>query len=143
MFDVSAYQNPYLREGDTRVVDEAPTGRICLDGDVLINASEETIPQRRRLSWSGAVSVALALSEKGEIVNEPDVKFSGLPVRVGDGRLMDDVIADAALLVIDSLPKPKRRDPDAVELAVERAVRSAVNAVWGKKPVCHVIVLVV
>ncbi|MGN8114064.1 ribonuclease J [Labrys sp. 22185] len=132
-----------LREGDTKVVDEAPTGRICLDGDVLINASEETIPQRRRLSWSGAVSVALALSEKGEIVNEPDVKFSGLPVRVGDGRLMDDVIADAALLVIDSLPKPKRRDPDAVELAVERAVRSAVNAVWGKKPVCHVIVLVV
>ncbi|OCC06285.1 MBL fold metallo-hydrolase [Labrys sp. WJW] len=132
-----------LREGDTRVVDEAPTGRICLDGDVLINASEETIPQRRRLSWSGAVSVALALSDKGEIVNEPDVKFSGLPLRVGDGRLMDDVIADAALLVIDSLPKPKRRDPDAVELAVERAVRSAVNAVWGKKPVCHVIVLVV
>ncbi|WP_448952567.1 ribonuclease J [Labrys neptuniae] len=132
-----------LKAGDTKVVDEAPTGRLCLDGDILINATEETIPQRRRLSWSGAVSVALALSEKGEIVNEPDVKFSGLPLRSSDGRLMDDVIADAALLVIESLPKPKRRDPDAVELAVERAVRSAVNGVWGKKPVCHVIVLVV
>jgi ribonuclease J len=85
----------------------------------------------------------MALSDKGDIVSEPDVKFAGLPLRTTDGRNMDDVIADAALLVLESLPKPKRRDPDAVEIAVERAVRSAVNAVWGKKPVCHVIVLVV
>jgi ribonuclease J len=132
-----------LRAGDTRVVDEAQTGRLCLDGDILINAADETIPQRRRMSWAGAVTVALALSDKGEIVSEPDVKFSGLPLRTTDGRAMDDVIADAALLVLEGLPKPKRRDPDAVETAVERAVRSAVNAVWGKKPVCHVIVLVV
>jgi ribonuclease J len=132
-----------LRAGDARVVDEAPTGRICLDGDILINAAEDTIPQRRRLSWAGAVTVALALSDKGDIISEPDVKFSGLPPKIGDGRTMDNVIADAALLVLEGLSKPKRRDPDAVELAVERAVRSAVNAVWGKKPVCHVIVLVV
>ena len=116
---------------------------LLIDGDILINAADETVPQRRRLSWSGSVSIALALSEKGEIVSEPDVKFAGLPMRTADGRSMDDVIADAALLVLESLNKTKRRDPDAVEVAVERAVRSAVNAVWGKKPVCHVIVLVV
>jgi ribonuclease J len=132
-----------LKAGDSKVVDEAPTGRLCLDGDILINAADETVPQRRRLSWSGTISVAMALSDKGDIVSEPDVKFAGLPLRTTDGRNMDDVIADAALLVLESLPKPKRRDPDAVEIAVERAVRSAVNAVWGKKPVCHVIVLVV
>ncbi|MDQ0393816.1 ribonuclease J [Labrys monachus] len=132
-----------LKAGDAKVVDEAPTGRLLIDGDILINAADETVPQRRRLSWSGSVSIALALSEKGEIVSEPDVKFAGLPMRTADGRSMDDVIADAALLVLESLNKTKRRDPDAVEVAVERAVRSAVNAVWGKKPVCHVIVLVV
>jgi ribonuclease J len=85
----------------------------------------------------------MALSEKGEIAAEPDVKFSGLPLRTADGRAMDDIIADAALEIVEDLSKPKRRDPDAVETAVERGVRAAVNAVWGKKPVCHVIVLVV
>ena len=56
---------------------------------------------------------------------------------------MEDLVADAALRVLESLAKPKRRDPDLVEQAVERGVRAAVNSVWGKKPTCHVIVLVV
>jgi len=132
-----------LKAGDSKVVDEAPTGKIYLDGDILIKGSDDTVAQRKRLSWSGSISIAMALSDKGEIVSEPDVKFTGMPLLTRDGRHMDDVIADAALLVLENLSRPKRRDPDAVETAVERAVRSAVNAVWGKKPVCHVIVLVV
>jgi len=39
------------------------------------------------------------------------------------------------------LPKAKRRDPEAVENAVHRAVRAAVNQEWGKKPACHVLVI--
>ena len=128
---------------EPRTVDEVPVGRLCLDGEILLGPGEEAIPQRRRLSFTGSVSVALALSDKGEIVSEPDVKMAGLPARTRDGRLMDDLIADAALAVLESLARPRRRDPDLVETAVERGVRAAVNAVWGKKPVCHVIVLVV
>ena len=30
------------------------------------------------------------------------------------------------------------KDSEAVEIAVDRAVRSAVNEAWGKKPACHV-----
>ncbi len=130
-----------LGPGSPGVIDEAPTGRICLDGEILINAQEDTIAERRRLQWSGIVSVALVVSEKGEILSDPDVKIAGIPPRTGEGEDMTDFIADAALEVLESLPKPKRRDPDAIETAVERGVRSAVNGVWGKKPVCHVIVL--
>jgi ribonuclease J len=39
------------------------------------------------------------------------------------------------------LPKARRSDPDAVTQAIERSVRGAVNAVWGKRPVCHVLVV--
>ena len=42
---------------------------------------------------------------------------------------------------LDSLPKQRRRDPEAVEEAVRRSVRGQVNAAWGKKPICHVMVL--
>jgi ribonuclease J len=39
------------------------------------------------------------------------------------------------------MPKPRRRDPDAVAEAVRRAVRSAIAQRWNKKPICHVHVL--
>jgi ribonuclease J len=44
---------------------------------------------------------------------------------------------------VESLPKPKRRDPDALAEAVRRAVRAALAEQWGKKPICHVHVLTV
>jgi ribonuclease J len=43
----------------------------------------------------------------------------------------------------ETLPKPRRRDPDEVAEAVRRAVRGAIAAHWNKKPICHVHVLVV
>jgi ribonuclease J len=47
------------------------------------------------------------------------------------------------LTTFDSLPRGKRRDPDAVAEAVRRAVRSAIAGRWGKKPMCHVHVLTI
>ena len=44
---------------------------------------------------------------------------------------------------IKQLPQARRRDPDAVEEAVKRAVRAAIAANWGKKPMCLVHVLTV
>jgi ribonuclease J len=41
------------------------------------------------------------------------------------------------------MPKPRRRDPDAIAESVRRAVRAAVAQRWGKKPICLVQVLVV
>ena len=43
--------------------------------------------------------------------------------------------------ILDGLPKAKRRDPETVEKAVDRAIRGTVNEVWGKKPACHVLVI--
>jgi ribonuclease J len=132
-----------LEAGQARVVDDVPVGRIGLDGEILVNIQDDTVQKRRRLSYAGIVTVALALSDKGEILSDPDVKLAGLPPATRDGRDMEDYVAEAALEVLEGLSKPKRRDPDAVEMAIERGVRAAINAVWGKKPACHVIVLVV
>ena len=41
------------------------------------------------------------------------------------------------------MPKPRRRDPDAVAEAVRRAVRGRIAERWNKKPICHVHVLTV
>jgi ribonuclease J len=67
--------------------------------------------------------------------------MAGLPNRTRTGAGMDDVVDAAIFETFESLPRGKRRDPDAVSTAIERAVRNTVNAAWGKKPVVHVLVV--
>ena len=123
------------------LIDEVPAGRIYKDGRLLVDAQQRTVADRRRLSFAGSVSVALALTEKGELADDPSYDLLGIPERDRDGGFMHEAVHDAVLETFESLPRGKRRDPDAVAEAVRRAVRAAVNDRWGKKPMCHVHVL--
>jgi ribonuclease J len=58
-----------------------------------------------------------------------------------DGTPLIDIVREAVLDALDSMPKPRRRDPDAVAESLRRAVRSALGAAWKKKPICHIHVL--
>jgi ribonuclease J len=114
---------------------------MCKDGNQLVPANDPSLQARTRLSFAGVVSVAFALTSRGEIAGDPDVVFSGLPARTKDGRGLDTVIDAAIFDTLDNLGRGKRRDPDAAASAVERAVRGAIGAAWGKKPVVHVLVV--
>jgi ribonuclease J len=126
-----------------RIVDEVPSGRLYKDGSLLISAEARTVAARRRLSFSGMVSVALALNDKGQLMADPELELIGLPETDAGGASMTEIARDAVEQAFESLPKPRRRDPDAVAEAVRRAVRSAIAERWKKKPICHVHVLVV
>jgi ribonuclease J len=123
------------------LIDEVPAGRIYKDGRLLVDAQARTVADRKRLSFAGSVSVALALTEKGELVDDPSYDLLGIPERDREGVAMHEIVHDAVLDTFDSLPRAKKRDPDAVAEAVRRGVRAAVNDRWGKKPLCHVHVL--
>ncbi len=126
-----------------KIIDEVPSGRLYKDGSILVNAASKTVAARRRLSFAGVVSVALALSEKGELMANPEVELIGLPDADANGASMLEIARDAVEVAFNALPKPRRRDPDAVAEAVRRAVRGAIAERWSKKPICHVHVLTV
>ena len=128
---------------DARVIDEVPAGRVYKDGTLLVEAVARTVADRKRLSFSGTVSVAIALTDKGEMADDPSVDLIGIPERDRAGGFMHEIVFDAVVQTFDSLPRGKRRDADAVAEAVRRAVRAAVNERWSKKPMCHVHVLTV
>jgi ribonuclease J len=132
-----------IAPGTPGVIDELPHGRVYKDGTVLIGADSRTIADRRRLSFVGMVTVALALTEKGALAADPEVELLGIPERGRDGKALADVALDAVEDTVESLPRQKRRDPDAVAEAVKRAVRGAIAQQWGKKPICYVHVLAV
>jgi len=128
---------------DLRIVDEVPAGRLYKDGSLLVAADARTVADRKRLSFAGCVSVALALDNKGQLAADPELDLIGIPERDRDGGLIEEAVYDAVLDTVESLPRKRRGDPDAVAEAVRRAVRAAVAQRWGKKPMCHVHVLTV
>ena len=121
-------------------IDEVAYGRLFRDGNLLVEEAERALPERRRLGFGGVVSVALALGGRGELAGDPVVEIAGLPVAAG-GEPMEQIVLDAVIDAYESLPKGRRRDPDAISEAIQRAVRGKVGAVWGKKPTCHVLVV--
>ena len=132
-----------LAPGEAEIIDELPSGRLYKDGALVIDAEARTIAARRRLSFSGIVSVALAMTDKGALAANPEVELIGLPEVDAGGASMAEIALRAVEDAFEALPKPRRRDPDEVAETLRRAVRGAIAERWNKKPICHVHVLVV
>src|SRR5258705_2506660 len=68
-----------LAPGDPGKIDEVPAGRLYRDGSLIVSADERTVADRRRLGFAGMVSVALAISERGDLLCHPRVMLTGVP----------------------------------------------------------------
>jgi len=130
-----------LAPGAPTIIDEVPHGRLCKDGNALLSLDDETVKTRQRLAFAGIVTIALAVDGKGEMAGVPDVVLAGLPAKTRAGLVLEEIVDAALFETFDALPRPKRRDANLVSTAVEKAVRAAVAAAWGKKPTVHVLVV--
>ena len=116
-------------------IDEVRVGRLLLDGDVILPADGATINERRRMSFTGLITVALAVDKAGKLAGPPLVRPFGIPVE--EDR--DDFIADAADAA--SRAYSPGGDHDRVREAVRLAVRRCATLWTGKKPLVEVMLL--
>ncbi len=111
------------------------TGRLVLDGDVILPADGATISERRRIMAHGVISVAIAVDSSGRVFGKPDVRVQGVPVE--DDR--DEFLADARAAAADAAALEK--NPDRRREAVRLAVRRCATEWTGKKPIVDVLVV--
>ena len=129
-----------LAPGPAEILDKLPFGRVFKDGKLIGNEEEMGIAERRKLSYVGHVAVNVVLDEKLELVGEPDLVSLGLPDSDAAGDDLEEVLLDAAISAIESIPRARRKDLDLIAEAVRRAVRNSSEQAWGKKPVVTVFV---
>ena len=132
-----------LGPGDPGIVDEIPVGRVYKDGALLVEENSRAVVDRKRLSFAGIAFVAMAMTEKGQLASDPEIELVGIPEKSIGGASMLETANDVVMETFETLPKPRRRDPDAVEESIRRAVRGALAQNWGKKPLVYVHVLIV
>ena len=124
-----------LAPGPAKKVDEARVGQLVLDGDVILPADGSTINERRRLSYSGLITVALPVGADGRLAGQPLVRPFGIPVE--EDR--DDFISDATGAAAHAYSPGK--DEERVREAVRLAVRRCATLWTGKKPLVEVTLL--
>jgi ribonuclease J len=122
-----------LHPGPVQIVDEAPAGRLHVDGRLIVPAVEGPARARRKLSFAGMVTASLVLDGKANLAGEIALTMEGLPA-----ELLEPLI-DAADEALDSMPRPRRRDDETVRETIRTAIRRAADSRWGKKPLCRVL----
>ena len=122
-----------LAPGAPGKIAEVRTGRLVLDGDIIVPADGDAITMRRRLSRDGLLIVVL--DQSGGV----HVEGIGLPLDEDYGDFVEEAEADV-LKAINALKGRRREEREAVIEAARLAARRAAQRWSGKKPQTRVII---
>ena len=60
------------------IIDQAPTGKIYLDGNVAVSLDSSSIKERKNISVNGLLEITLIITNNGKM-KKPVVSFRGIP----------------------------------------------------------------
>ncbi|NVJ71015.1 MAG: ribonuclease J [Alphaproteobacteria bacterium] len=121
-----------ISEKGVRLVDEAPFGRLVLDGTEIVQFEDAAIADRRRAAHNGFVSVSLVFDDDGALAAEPLIAPLGLP-NSDDGGFYDGMI-DAVETAFERMSANDRQADVFVEEAVRIGIRRFCRREIGKNP---------
>jgi ribonuclease J len=124
-----------LCPGPAQIIDEAPGGRLHLDGKLIVDSVDGPAKFRRKLSFAGIVFMTVVINEKFELADDIVLLADGIP------EDLEEDLVEAAEKAFDSMPRARRKDYATVEETLRTSVRREADAIWGKKPVCKVVVV--
>ena len=113
---------------------EVRTGRLVLDGDMIVPADGEAISMRRRMAREGVIVVALDSSLR------PHFEVLGMPLDEDMTEFQVEASADI-VQALGKLKGPARKDRKALTEVVRLATRRAATRWSGKRPQVKVILI--
>lgn len=123
-----------------KVVDQVETGRLYLDGTVLIGAMDGIVRDRIRMALNGHAMVSVIVDEDDHLLPDAWVELMGLPERSRGG---DDLAARIESELAEFLEGADRRtatDDARLDAAIRRITRQVSMEEIGKKPEVTVII---
>ncbi|RMH52589.1 MAG: ribonuclease J [Alphaproteobacteria bacterium] len=130
-----------LAGGEPGIAGSVETGRLYLDGSLVIGAEDGVVRERLRLAMRGHVVAAVVVDQHGELAADPVVEVIGLMAEV------DDEVPDLAVeiesvieLAFDRAERRELRSDEAIERMVATACSQLCNRLIGRKPLVTVLV---
>lgn len=125
-----------LAPGKAKIIGYEPTGRLVLDGDVILPANGATMNERRKVAAHGQISVAVALDGDGDLIGQPAVRMQGIPVE----EEKEAFLVEAAEAAQDAVAEGFS-DMEKLRERIRLAVRRVATRWTGKKPVVDVLLI--
>ena len=123
-----------------RVVDHIETGRLYLDGTVLIGAMDGVVRDRIRMALNGHAMVSIIVDEDDNPLPDAWVELSGLP---GKGRAGVPLASNIESELAEFLERADAKtvmDDDKLEEGIRKITRQVAMEEIGKKPEVTVII---
>ena len=127
-----------LSEHPGTLIDQVETGRMYLDGSVMIGAMDGIVRERIRMAIRGHVAVSVIIDEDGRPLDGVWAVASGLADPEHD--TFEELVEAGVETALSRAKKSVFASDDAVEELVTRAVNRAGKDHLGKKPICKVMI---
>lgn len=125
-----------LAPGKPEIIGHESTGRLILDGDVILPADGATMNERRKIAANGQISVAVALGRQGNPIGQPEIRLQGVPVEEDREAFLAEAV-DAVLESVNDGPDDIEKLREKIRLTVRRVATR-----WtGKKPIVDVLLI--
>ena len=116
------------------------TGRLYLDGSVLIGAMDGIVRDRIRMALNGHVLVTVLIDEENELMGEPWCELKGLPEKGRSNAPLLDILEADLDQFLGRAKRTTLKDDDKLEAELKKVVRKSSQDEIGKKPEVTVVV---
>jgi ribonuclease J len=122
------------------VVGHVETGRVYLDGNVLIGAMDGVVRDRIRLALNGQAVVTVLIDEENRPLGDAWVETMGLPAAGKAGRDLVEELERDLNQFLETVDRKTVVDDDKLDEAIRRIVRQCALEEVGKKPEVTVVI---
>ena len=123
-----------------RIVDQVETGRLYLDGTVLIGAMDGVVRDRIRMALNGHALVSVIVDEDDNVLPDAWVELMGLPGRTRGGNDLSSHIEGELSEFLEGADARVVRDDAKMDEAIRKITRQVAMEEIGKKPEVTVII---
>jgi ribonuclease J len=127
-----------LAPGVPEVIDSVPTGRLAIDGALIVPLKGGIMSARRRMLFNGVVVGSAAVDANGEVVGEARISAPGLFEETD--RLQRELETEFGAL-LNEVPASTRREDAAFTEAARAILRRIVGKRFGKRPIVEAHIL--
>ena len=126
-----------LAPGPAEIVARVPSGRLALDGKMLVPMTSEVIRHRHRLGYNGVILISLVMNWRGDLLTDPQVTLEGLLEGDPEAEARSE-IADRVAETVEGLSAGKLENDGEVAEAARLAARRWFHKAHDKKPITRV-----
>ena len=118
------------------IIDQAPTGKIYLDGNVAVSLDSLSIKERKNISVNGLLEITLIISNNGKI-KKPIISFRGIPQDETSESFKFDLEDEITKTCKSFDIKNFKQEKNLID-AIKQNCRKIIKEKTGKRPFTNV-----